>query len=431
MGLHERLKDGSATYGVVGLGYVGLPLAVEMAKADHSVIGFDVTADKVAEVNAGRTYIRDVEAEDIERVVASGTLAATTDFSRVRECDVVVICVPTPLDKMREPDVSYIVAATESIAPYLRGDMLVTLESTTYPGTTDEVVRPIVEAAGFTAGEDIFVAFSPERVDPGNPVYLTKNTPKVVGGVTPACTEVAALFYGTFLDVVVPVSTARAAEMTKLLENIFRCVNIALVNELLMLCERMDIDMWEVVDAAKTKPFGFMPFYPGPGLGGHCIPVDPFYLSWKAREYGFHTEFIEISGKVNENMGYYVVQRLMDALNTRKKALGASRVLVLGVAYKSDIDDMRESPAIKVIDLMLEKGAEVVYHDVYVPCYSEDGHDLEPVELTVDEVRRADAVLVLTAHSGVDYAMVAREADLVLDTRNALKAHPAPGVIRL
>ena len=429
--LHERLRDGSATYGVVGLGYVGLPLAVEMAKAGHSVIGFDVTADKVAEVNAGRTYIRDVETDDIERVVASGMLSATTDFSRVRECDVVVICVPTPLDKMREPDVSYIVAATESIAPYLRRDMLVTLESTTYPGTTDEVVKPIVEAAGFKAGEDIFVAFSPERVDPGNPVYLTKNTPKVVGGVTAACTETAVLFYGTFLDVIVPVSTARAAEMTKLLENIFRCVNIALVNELLMLCERMDIDMWEVVDAAKTKPFGFMPFYPGPGLGGHCIPVDPFYLSWKAREFGFHTEFIEISGKVNENMGYYVVQRLMDALNTRKKALGASRVLVLGVAYKSNIDDMRESPAIKVIDLMLEKGADVVYHDPYVPRYSEDGHEVESVELTVDEVRRADAVLVLTAHSGVDYAMVAREADLVLDTRNALKAHPAPGVIRL
>lgn len=431
MGLHERLTDGSATYGVVGLGYVGLPLAVEMAKADRAVIGFDVTADKVAEVNAGRTYIKDVEDDDIERVVSNGSLTATTDFSRVRECDVVVICVPTPLDKMREPDVSYIVAATESIAPYLRKDMLVTLESTTYPGTTDEVVKPIVEAAGFTVGEDIFVAFSPERVDPGNPVYLTKNTPKVVGGVTPACTDAAVLFYSTFLDTVVPVSTARAAEMTKLLENIFRCVNIALVNELLMLCERMDIDMWEVVDAAKTKPFGFMPFYPGPGLGGHCIPVDPFYLSWKAREYGFHTEFIEISGKVNENMGYYVVQRLMDALNTRRKALGASRVLVLGVAYKSNIDDMRESPAIKVIDLMLEKGAEVVYHDPYVLRYSEDGHEIEPVDLTVDEVRRADAVLVLTAHSGVDYAMVAREADLVLDTRNALKEHQAPGVVRL
>ena len=431
MGLEQRLRDGSAVYGVVGLGYVGLPLAVEMAKENHRVVGFDVSADKVEKINASTSYIADVPDEDLAGVVRAGHLAATVDFSRVRECDVVVICVPTPLDKMKEPDVSFMVAATEAIVPYLHADMLVTLESTTYPGTTDEIVRPLVESAGLKAGEDVFVAFSPERVDPGNPVFQTKNTPKVVGGVTPRCTEVAALFYGTFLDTIVPVSTARAAEMTKLLENIFRCVNIALVNELLMLCERMDINIWEVVDAAKTKPFGFMPFYPGPGLGGHCIPIDPFYLSWKAREFDFHTEFIEISGKVNENMAYYVVQRLMNALNTQRKPLAGSRILVLGVAYKSEIDDMRESPAIKIIDLMIDKGAEVVYHDPFVPHYSEDGHEIPFVELTTDEVRRADAALILTAHRGVDYALVAGEARLVLDTRNALKEYASDNIFRL
>lgn len=431
MGLLDRLADGTAVYGVVGLGYVGLPLAVEMAKEGRTVIGFDVTEAKVADVNTGHSYIQDVPTDELAGVVESGHLSATADFSRAAECDVVVICVPTPLDKTKEPDVSYIVAATKSIAPHLHADMLVTLESTTYPGTTEEVIVPIVEAAGFTVGSDVFVAFSPERVDPGNPVYQTKNTPKVVGGVTPACTEAASAFYATFLDEIVPVSSAKAAELTKLLENIFRCVNIALVNELLMLCERMDIDIWEVVDAAKTKPFGFMPFYPGPGLGGHCIPIDPFYLSWKAREFDFHTEFIEISGKVNENMGYYVVQRVMGALNTRRKALSGSRVLVLGVAYKSDIDDMRESPAIKIIDLLLDRGATVVYHDPYVPTYTEGGHAIEFVDLTAEEVRGADIVLVLTAHSGVDYGLVAAEADLVLDTRNALKAHASEGIVRL
>jgi len=421
MALEDRLRDGSATFGVVGLGYVGLPLAVEMAKAGNRVIGFEVSDGKTAEVNAGRSYIPDVPTEELAPLVAAGLISATTDFSRVSECDAVAICVPTPLNKMKEPDVSYMVSATEAIAPHLHSGMVVTLESTTYPGTTEEVVQPILERGGLKVGTDLFLAFSPERVDPGNPVYQTKNTPKVVGGVTPECTRLAVLFYERFLDEIVPVSSTRAAEMTKLLENIFRCVNIALVNELLMLSERMGVNMWEVVDAAKTKPFGFMPFYPGPGLGGHCIPIDPFYLSWKAREFDFHTEFIEISGKVNENMPYYVVQRLMNCLNGHGKPLSGSRVLVLGVAYKSDIDDMRESPAIKITSLLLEKGAEVVYHDPYVPTFSVAGTPVPSVELTEESVASADAVLVVTGHRGVDYELVGRSAQLVFDTRNVMK----------
>lgn len=431
MGLEERLKDGSAVFGVVGLGYVGLPLAVEMAKEGNRVIGFEVSDSKVAEVNAGRSYIPDVPASEVGELVERQLLEATTDWFRIVECDAVAICVPTPLDKMKEPDVSYMVAATQSIAPYLHADMLVTLESTTYPGTTDEILRPIVESTGLKVGTDIYLAFSPERVDPGNPVYLTKNTPKVVGGTTPRCTEMAVAFYERFLDTVVPVSSTRAAEMTKLLENIFRCVNIALVNELLVLCERMHINIWEVVDAAKTKPFGFMPFYPGPGLGGHCIPIDPFYLSWKAREYDFHTEFIELAGKVNENMPYYVVQRLMSALNLHRKALAASKVLVLGVAYKSDIDDMRESPAIKITELMLENGADVVYHDPYVDEFKVAGRTIPSCELTEQTCSDADIVLVVTGHRNVDYDLVVRSANLVLDTRNALKDFDSNKVVRL
>ncbi|MDZ4169808.1 MAG: nucleotide sugar dehydrogenase [Coriobacteriia bacterium] len=431
MGLRERLNDGTAVYGVVGLGYVGLPLAVEMAKEGHRVIGLEVNDAKVARVNAGDSYIPDVPTEELAALVQTGLITATTDFSRAAECDAIAICVPTPLNKMKEPDVSYMVAATEAIAPHLHSDMLVTLESTTYPGTTEEIVQPIVESGGLKVGGDIYLAFSPERVDPGNPVYQTKNTPKVVGGVTSECTEVAAAFYGTFLDSIVTVSTTRAAEMTKLLENIFRCVNIALVNELLMLCERMDVNIWEVVDAARTKPFGFMPFYPGPGLGGHCIPIDPFYLSWKAREYDFHTEFIELAGKVNENMPYYVVTRLMSALNSRRKSLAGSRILVLGVAYKSDIDDMRESPAIKIIERLIENDAEVVYHDPWVAEYNEGGRAVPFVELTDDEVSRADAVLVVTGHRNVDYDLVVRSADLVLDTRDALNRFDSENVVRL
>jgi len=431
MGLAERLDEGTAVFGVVGLGYVGLPLAVEMAKADRHVIGFEVSAEKVDEVNAGRSYIPDIPTEMLEPVVSAGLLQATADFSRIAECDAVVICVPTPLDKSKEPDVSFMVAATEAIAPYITPDTIVTLESTTYPGTTEEIVQPILERGGHKVGSDIFLAFSPERVDPGNPVFQTKNTPKVVGGVTPRCTELAVAFYRSFLDEIVPVSSTRTAEMSKLLENIFRCVNIALVNELLMLCERMDINVWEVVDAAKTKPFGFMPFYPGPGLGGHCIPIDPFYLAWKAREYDFHTEFIELAGKVNENMPYYVVRRLMDALNTRKKSLAGSRILVLGVAYKNDIDDMRESPAIKVADLLIKKGAQMVFHDPYVAEFVVEGVTVPACDLTREECEHADAVVVITAHSNVDYSLVLESSDLILDTRNVLDAYASDKVIRL
>ena len=429
--LEQKLQAETAVYGVVGLGYVGLPLASTMAQAGHTVIGFDISEERVAAAAAGKSYIADVDSELFAQQAQSGLFQATTDFSRAAECDALAICVPTPLDKMKDPDVTFMVEATKSIAPHLKGETLVTLESTTYPGTTDEIVVPILEDAGHVIDRDVFVAFSPERVDPGNPTHHTKDTPKVVGGVTPRSGKLAVQFYRSFLDEVVPVSTARAAEMSKLLENIFRCVNIALVNELAQLCERMDINMWEVVDSAKTKPFGFMPFYPGPGLGGHCIPIDPFYLSWKAREYDFHTQFIELAGKINENMPYYVADRLMGALNTQRKSLAGARILVLGVAYKADIDDMRESPAVKVVDHLLEREAVVVYHDPFVPVYQYDGHEVEGVPLTAEEIERADAVVILTAHSEVDYALVAEHAKLVFDTRNAMKDFTGGHILRL
>ena len=431
MGLYERFTDGTAVLGVVGLGYVGLPLAVEMAKAGHKVIGFDVSQEKVALVNKGESYIPDVPTEELAPLMSRGLIVATTDFARAGECDGIAVCVPTPLNKMKEPDTSYMESAARSIAPYLHADMLVTLESTTYPGTTEEVVQPILEAHGLKVGTDLYLAFSPERVDPGNPVYQTRNTPKVVGGVTPGCTKHAVAMYSPFIDSVVPVSSTRAAEMTKLLENIFRCVNIALMNELLQISERMGINIWEVVDAAKTKPFGFMPFYPGPGLGGHCIPIDPFYLSWKAREFDFHTEFIELAGKVNENMPYYVVTRLMESLNTQRKSLAGAKILLLGVAYKADIDDMRESPAIKIASLIEEKSGELVYHDPWVPVFQVDGHAVPHVELTEKVLSGVDAVVVVTDHSNVDYHAVVRHAPLILDTRNALKAYDDDKVVRL
>jgi UDP-N-acetyl-D-glucosamine dehydrogenase len=429
--LEDRFADGSAVLGVVGLGYVGLPLAVEMAKAGHRVIGLDVSEEKVGLVNVGTSYIPDVPIEELAALVSKGLITATTDFSRVCECDGVAICVPTPLDAMKEPDTSFMEDAARSIVAHLCPGTLVTLESTTYPGTTEEVIQPILESGGLKVGETLYLAFSPERVDPGNPTYQTRNTPKVVGGVTPECTRLAVAMYSRFIDTVVPVTTTRAAEMTKLLENIFRCVNIALMNELLQVSDRMGIDIWEVVEAAKTKPFGFMPFYPGPGLGGHCIPIDPFYLSWKARQFDMHTEFIELAGKTNEAMPYYVVSRLMDALNSRRKSLAGARVLVLGVAYKSDIDDTRESPAIKVIELLLDKDADVSYHDPYVPDFPVCHRVLHSVDLTPEAIAAADVVLVLTGHSNVDNASVARHAQFVLDTRNALKDYPSDKVVRL
>ena len=431
MGLSERLGDGSAVLGVVGLGYVGLPLAVEMAKTGHRVVGFDVSEEKIALLSAGTSYIADVPTDELTELVARGLIVATTDFSRVGETDAVVICVPTPLDKTKAPDTTFMESAARSVTPYLHSGMLVTLESTTYPGTTEEVVQPILEAGGLKVGVDLHLAFSPERVDPGTPVYQTRNTPKVVGGVTSACTELAVKMYSRFIDTVVPVSSTRAAEMTKLLENIFRCVNIALMNELLQISDRMGINIWEVVDAAKTKPFGFMPFYPGPGLGGHCIPIDPFYLSWKAREFDFHTKFIELAGEVNENMPYYVVTRLMEALNTHRKSLHGATVLLLGVAYKKDIDDMRESPAIRIAELIKGKGGEVVYHDTWVPEFIIGGQPVVHVDLTEATLSGVDAVVLVTDHSNVDYGAVVRLAPVILDTRNALKSFGGDTVVRL
>jgi len=431
MELSERLDDGSAVLGVVGLGYVGLPLVLEMAKAGHRVIGFDLSEEKVALLGAGTSYIPDVPTGELADLVGRGLITATTDFSRVSEVDVVVICVPTPLNKTKAPDTSYMESAALSILPYLRPGMLVTLESTTYPGTTEEIVQPILESGGLKVGTGLHLAFSPERVDPGNPVFQTRNTPKVVGGVTPACTDLAVKMYSRFIDTVVPVSSTRAAEMTKLLENIFRCVNIALMNELLQISDRMGINIWEVVDAAKTKPFGFMPFYPGPGLGGHCIPIDPFYLSWKAREFDFHTKFIELAGEVNENMPYYVVTRLMEALNTQCKSVSGAKVLLLGVAYKKDIDDMRESPAVRIAELIRAKAGVVVYHDPWVPEFSVGGEPVPFMELTQEELSELDAVVLVTDHSNVDYHSVVRHAPLILDTRNALKVFDGGTVVRL
>jgi UDP-N-acetyl-D-glucosamine dehydrogenase len=431
MGLKARFTDGSAVLGVVGLGYVGLPLVTEMAKAGFRVIGFDVAKDRVDLLNSGESYIPDIPTGVLRPLVEAGLISATTDFSRASECDGIAICVPTPLDEMKEPDTSYMESAARAIMPHLHADMLVTLESTTYPGTTEEVVQPILEESGLTVGTDLFLAFSPERVDPGNEKWQTRNTPKVVGGVTPACTEAAVAMYSRFIDTIVPVSSTRAAEMTKLLENIFRCVNIALMNELLVVSERMGINIWEVVEAAKTKPFGFMPFYPGPGLGGHCIPIDPFYLSWKARQFDLHTEFIELAGKTNEAMPYYVVSRLMDALNTHRKSLAGAKVLVLGVAYKANIDDMRESPAIKITELLLDKEADVSYHDPHVPTFSVAGRALSSTPLTEEMLTGTDAVLIITDHNSVDYHDVVRNASLILDTRNALWQFADDKVVRL
>lgn len=421
--LKQKILDRTVTLGVVGLGYVGLPLAVEKAKAGFHVIGFDVQSQKVDMVNAGHNYIGDVVDSDLKRIVAEGYLRATTDFASVASCDCVCIAVPTPLDKHQQPDISYVRASAESIMPHMHRDMLVVLESTTYPGTTEELVKPILERSGLCCGKDFFLAFSPERVDPGNLIYKTKNTPKVVGGVTPECTDVAATLYEAVLEAPVHrVSCPAVAEMEKILENTYRNVNIGLINELAMLCNRMGINIWEVVDAAKSKPYGFQAFYPGPGLGGHCIPLDPYYLSWKAREYGFHTSMIESSMMINDRMPEYCAERAMEALNERKKALNGAKVLVLGVAYKQDIDDYRESPAIRVIKALRKRGAEVTYYDPYIPEYREGGKTEKGLEsLDAQTLEAADLVMVTTAHTTLDYDFVAQHAQLVFDTKNAMK----------
>lgn len=421
--LKQKIMDRTVTLGVVGLGYVGLPLAVEKAKAGFHVIGFDVQSQKVDMVNAGHNYIGDVVNADLEMIVKDGHLRATTDFASVASCDCVCIAVPTPLDAHQQPDISYVRSSAESITPYMHKDMLVVLESTTYPGTTEELLKPILEKSGLKCGKDFYLAFSPERVDPGNLIYKTKNTPKVVGGITPECTDIAATLYEAVLEAPVHrVSSPAVAEMEKILENTYRNVNIGLVNELAMLCDRMGISIWEVIDAAKSKPYGFQAFYPGPGLGGHCIPLDPYYLSWKAREFGFHTSMIESSMMINDRMPEYCASRAMGALNERQKAMNGAKVLVLGVAYKQDIDDYRESPAIRVIEQLRKLGAQVSYYDPFVPEYREGGKVEKGIPaLTAQALEEADLVMVTTAHTTVDYDFVAQHADLVFDTKNAMK----------
>ncbi|WP_425609219.1 nucleotide sugar dehydrogenase [Ureibacillus aquaedulcis] len=420
--LRDKLLKKTATLGVVGLGYVGLPLAVEKAKAGFKTIGFDVQEPKVDMVNSGINYIGDVVNEDLKEIVKSKLLSATTDFAQVAQADCVCICVPTPLDEYQQPDISYVKASAESIVPYMHKDMLIVLESTTYPGTTEELLLPILEKSGLKCGEDFFLAFSPERVDPGNLIYKTKNTPKVVGGITPECTEVAAALYESILEAPIHrVSSPAVAEMEKILENTYRNVNIGLVNELAILSNKMGINFWEVVDAAKSKPYGFQAFYPGPGLGGHCIPLDPYYLSWKAREYGFHTSMIEASMMVNDRMPEYCVERASKILNRFKKAINGSKVLVLGVAYKQDIEDYRESPALAVIEGLENEGAEVVFFDPYVLEYRNHGKVKKgEYELTQELIESADLVIVTTAHTMVDYEFVQQHAKAIFDTKNAM-----------
>ena len=420
--LLKKIKNHQAVLGVVGLGYVGLPLAVEKAKAGYTTIGFDVQEQKVAMVNAGENYIGDIVPEDLTHMVNSGRLKATVDYSFIKDVDCVAICVPTPLDLYQQPDVSYVVNSAKEIAKYLHQGMLVVLESTTYPGTTEEVLKPILEEGGLKAGKDFYLAFSPERVDPGNKFYNTKNTPKVVGGITPDCSEVAAAMYEHILEGEVHrVSSPAVAEMEKILENTFRNINIGLANEMAILCNKMGIDVWEVIDAAETKPYGFMAFYPGPGVGGHCIPIDPFYLTWKAREFNYHTRLIETAGEINNYMPEFVMERSMKLLNRFGKALQGARILLLGVAYKQDIDDVRQSPALDVIRQLEKYGADLVYHDPFVPQFAYKGKEYASVALTEQALAEADLVILTTMHSGFNYEWIAQHAKMVFDTKNAFK----------
>ena len=430
--LLAKIGDGSAVVGVVGLGYVGLPLAVELAHAGFSVIGIDIDKSKVDALNRGESYIQDIPTSVLKPLVEAGKIKATTDFAAVADLDTVNICVPTPLRKTKDPDMSYIVSSCQSIAKHFHAGMLVILESTTYPGTTDELMLPMFERDDLKVGEHFFLCFSPERVDPGNEKFQTKNIPKVVGGITPACTEVGALFYRQSLDTVVPVSNTRVAEMVKLIENTFRMINIGMVNEIALMCDRMGINVWEVIDAAATKPFGYMPFYPGPGLGGHCIPIDPFYLSWKTKQAGIEARFIELAGYINGSMPHFVVDKIQNALNDHSKPLKGSRVHVLGVAYKRDIDDVRESPALDIIHLLGKRGAIVGYSDPFVPALRADG--VVPAMNSVDAEQaaaEADCVVIVTDHKGFDYSKIIDRAKLIVDTRNALKGSKSDKIVRL
>ncbi len=432
MDLKTKIEAHKATVGVIGLGYVGLPLAVEFGRVGFNVVGIDVDRKKVASINTGKNYIADVDDQVLKKLVSAKKLKATGDYRALKNCDAVLICVPTPFTATKDPDISYIISATKDIAQYLHRDMLVVLISTTYPETTTKVVKPILEKTGLKAGKDFYLAFSPERIDPGNKKFGIANTPTVVGGLTPKCGELAGLLYRQIINQVVMVSSPSAAEMTKLLENIFRSVNIALVNELACLCERMEgVDIWEVVDAAATKPYGYMPFYPGPGLGGHCIPIDPYYLAWKAKEYDFHTDFIELAAETNENMPYHVVDKVISALSDAGKAASKSKVLVLGVAFKKDIDDTRSSPAIKVIELLRPKVKSLIYNDPWVPKFSEHGMSLTSVPLTQKLLKSVDCVLITTNHSEYDLKMIVKNSKLVVDTRNATKGIKSPKIVKI
>lgn len=428
--LAQKIKSKQAQVGVVGLGYVGLPLVVEFAEAGFTVTGIDLDQRKVDMINRGESYIQDIPTSVLKPLWEKGLIKATTDFSVVQKLDTINICVPTPLGKSKEPDMSYIVKSCESLARYFHPGILVILESTTYPGTTDELMLPMFEAGGLKVGEDFFMCFSPERVDPGNAKYQTKNIPKVVGGITPTCTEMGALFYGQALDTVVPVGSTRVAEMVKLLENTFRMINIGMVNEIARMCDRMNINVWEVIDAAATKPFGFMPFYPGPGLGGHCIPIDPFYLSWKSKQAGFEARFIELAGSINGDMPHFVVSKIQNALNNACKAVKGSKIHVMGVAYKRDIDDVRESPALDVIHLLQGLGAEVTYSDPWIPKI-----DHEPIFMAATDeakgVQDADCVVIITDHKKFDYTALVSNAKIIVDTRNALKGIQSDKIVRL
>jgi UDP-N-acetyl-D-glucosamine dehydrogenase len=427
--LEEKIRARTARVGIVGLGYVGLPLAVEFARAGFSVTGIDISEDKTRRVNAGDSYVGDIPSATLQPLVESGKLTATSDFRAVLELDTINICVPTPLRKTKDPDMSFIVSSCQEIARHFHAGTLVILESTTYPGTTDEVVLPMLSHSGLEVGRDFFLCFSPERVDPGNPKFQTSNIPKVVGGVTPACTEMGRLFYSQALQTVVPVSSTQVAEMVKLLENTFRMINIGLVNEIALMCDRIGINVWEVIDAAATKPFGFMPFYPGPGLGGHCIPIDPFYLSWKTKQAGIEARFIELAGYINGQMPHFVVDKVQNALNDAGKPVKGSRIHVMGVAYKRDIDDMRESPALDVLLLLQRRGGKVSYSDPHVPKLKLDGVELEsrPEAYAAE----ADCVVIVTDHTKFDYAGLVERAPLIVDTRNALKAFKSPKIVRL
>ena len=430
MELKEKIQKKQARIGIIGLGYVGLPLAVEFAKAGFEVTGFDVDVSKVSSINKGRSYIGDVSSEDVSACVKTGKLSATDDMAKLHDMDAIDICVPTPLRKTRDPDLSYVILAVDSVRARLKPGQLVILESTTYPGTTDEVVQPALEEGGLKAGKDFYLAFSPERVDPGNTTHNTRNIPKVVGGSDDVSTELAADLYGSIIDTIVPVSSTQVAEMVKLLENTFRAVNIGLVNEIALMSHRMNIDVWEVIEAASTKPFGFMPFYPGPGLGGHCIPIDPFYLSWKARQNGFECRFIELAGHINGSMPSFVVERVGEALNSQKKAINGSRIHVFGVAYKKDVSDMRESPALDVLELLHRRGAILSYTDPHVPVLEHADISLK----SVPEAQAADGIdcaVICTNHSVFKYAEMPGKFPLVVDTRNAMKNVDAENVFRL